>query len=99
MKVYSFTLLIIFQIIIIIFIVIKIYIKNSKNVLWTTSINPIKKEALIFTPSETLKYFYEPKPNSQEKINKWIPYSQGIVNTINSDSLVISTNSNQNITS
>lgn len=85
-KKYLFIALIVSQITIITFLGIKIY-KKSKNVMRTTSINPIKKDTLIFTPSETLKYFYEPKPNSQEKINEWIPYSQEIVNTINSDSL------------
>lgn len=33
-----------------------------------------------------LRYFYEPKPNSLEKPNPWVPYNQ-VKNTINSDRL------------
>jgi len=58
----------------------------EKNVLGVTSVNPIKKENLIFPPDAKLKYFYESKPNTEEKDQRgWLPYTATY--TINSDSL------------
>jgi hypothetical protein len=36
----------------------------ERNVLGAVSVNPIKKENLIFHSDAALKYYYEPKPNS-----------------------------------
>jgi hypothetical protein len=66
----------------VIYLVFSIYKKSSVNVI---SINPIKKSTLIFEPSEDLKYFYEPKPNTIERVNDWVPYKGTY--TINSDAL------------
>jgi len=58
----------------------------EKNVLGVTSINPIKKENLIFTPDTIVKYFYEPKPNSI--VDEQAPWTNDVAHyTINSDSL------------
>ena len=58
---------------------------NKKNTLGIYTVNPIKKESLVFVPTENLEYFYE--PNSKKEINTNEPYSQGVLYTINSDSL------------
>lgn len=58
-------------------------IKN-KRILGSSKINIIEKENIIFT-SDHFRYFYEPKPNTIEKVNEWVPY-KGIY-TINSDTL------------
>lgn len=76
--------LILFQLLIISYLTFQI-INKSKNILGAQNINPIKKENLIFPDVKDLKYFYEPKPNSIDKVNEWSPY-QGVY-TINSDSL------------
>jgi len=58
----------------------------EKNVLGAISINPIKKENLIFSPDAELKYFYEPKPNTKQNENPdWLSYTATY--SINGDSL------------
>ena len=72
------------QIAIVAFLVIRIF--NKKNVLGAVSVNPIKESSLDFPKNTQLKYFYEPKPNGKEVIEKkWLPYRA--INTINADSL------------
>lgn len=60
--------------------------KIEQNVKGVTSVNPIKKEDLIFSTDEEIQYFYEPKPNRviEEKPN-WLPYIATY--SINADSL------------
>lgn len=58
---------------------------NKKNALGTYTVNPIKKESLVFSPSENLKYFYEPKPGTQIIEEAWLP--EKAVYQINQDSL------------
>lgn len=77
-------ILIIIQIVIIALLAYIIY-KKRKNVLGVTSINPIKKESLIFPPDDALKYFYEPKPNIVEHTPEWLPFNA--IYTINGDAL------------
>lgn len=72
----------------IVFIIILIFniTQKNKNILGLTSINPIKKEAIVFTPTDKLKYFYEPKPNTTEADSAyWLIYKPEY--TINSDTL------------
>lgn len=59
-------------------------IYKRKQILGITSINPVNKDSIIYT-SKTLKYFYEPKPNTIEELNPWVPYMATY--TINSDGL------------
>jgi len=68
-------------IIVLVFIIYKKNISEIKRV----NVNPIKKESLVFAPTENLKYFYEPHP--EEEVNTNSPYSQGVLYTINSDFL------------
>ncbi len=85
MKKYLFVGLILLQIAVIGFLSIKIF-KQQKNILGKTSINTISKDSIVFSPTSSLKYFYEPQANSTEKVTKdWLPYEP--VYTINSDSL------------
>ncbi len=84
MKTLLFLLTIFVELFFLIFLGIKI-IQKQKNILGAVSINPIKKESVVFESSNNLKYFYEPKSNSIDKVNEWSPY-QGVY-TINSDSL------------
>lgn len=78
--------LICIELCVIIFFVIKIYSQKAYVLGQTTvSINPIKKEDLIF-PEAELKDFYEPKPNSiQESTEDWLEKKAHY--SINSDSL------------
>ncbi len=76
--------LIFFQLILISFLSYRVY-QKQKNILGVVSVDPIKKENLVFKPSDKFKYFYEPKPNNIEKVNEWVPYKGTY--TINSDSL------------
>jgi lysophospholipase L1-like esterase len=75
--------IILFQISIIIFLSYKIFLKKQR-VLGKAVINPIKKENIIQTDTK-LKYFYEPKPNTHEIVNEWVPYKATY--TINNDAL------------
>lgn len=72
----------------IVFIIILILniTQKSKNLPGFISINPIKKEIMAFTPTDKLKYFYKPKPNTTETDSAyWLTYKPEY--TINSDSL------------
>lgn len=80
-----FIALILAQIVIITYLLIQIYQKHQQ-ILGAWVLNPIQKETVDLAPSENLKYFYEPL-GSKQKINEWIPYSQGVTYNINSDSL------------
>lgn len=63
-----------------------IYIsKRQNNVLGKAIIAPINKKSVITNKQTDLKYFYEPKPNSIDRVNEWSPYKGKY--TINSDSL------------
>lgn len=60
--------------------------EKQKKVLGAVSVNPIKKETIVFNPQSKLKHFYEPKPNSTVKDTpSWLTYE--VTYTINSDSL------------
>lgn len=82
----AFLLLVSTQVIIIVFLLIKIFNK-SKNILGTIIYNPINKESTKVSQSDTLKFFFEPVANfdSKEKvvgfINRYSPYH------INADTL------------
>jgi lysophospholipase L1-like esterase len=63
------------QIVVIGFLSIKI-IQNKKNIFGESFVNTIPKNSIRFFSTDNLKYFYEPKPNSVQKIIKdWLPYS------------------------
>lgn len=62
MKKYLFIGLIIVQLIVILSLAKKI-LNYKKNILGQTSVNPITKKSIIISPLDSLKYFYEPKPN------------------------------------
>jgi lysophospholipase L1-like esterase len=77
--------LILIQIIISVFLVIKIY-KQKNDVLGETIYTPIYKKDIVYNPDSELKFFYEPKASTIEEAI--IPLSNSIVqNTINSDYL------------
>ena len=63
----------------------KIY--NKKKVLGTASVNVIDKKSIVLSPNRELRYFYEPKENSDAPFIKppYFPYPAKY--TINSDSL------------
>src|SRR3990167_10917222 len=80
-----FTGLIIAQMVVILFLSIRIT-QNKKNVLGETSVNTIPKNSIKLSPMNNLKYFYELKPNTVEEFNKdWLPNVPKY--TINADSL------------
>lgn len=76
--------LILLEILIIVFLGLNIY-KAKENVLSLMTINPIRRIDVVFNPAENLKYFYEPAPNTEERVNPWVPMKA--VYTINSDGL------------
>lgn len=76
-------LLICVQIAVITFLFLQIQHKNNNTL--GVSVNTIDSKTIKKTPSGGLKYFYEPKANSINKVNEWSLY-QGVY-TINSDSL------------
>jgi len=84
MNKYGIIFLVSAELIVIFVMGLKIFQKN-KNVLGTMSVYPIKKESLIFHPTDKLKYFYEPVPNSLEYSPDFLP-NKTIYN-INGDSL------------
>lgn len=85
MNKYLFTGLIFLQLAVIGFLSIKI-VQKQKNILGQTSVNTISKDSVVPFSTNDLKYFYEPKANSVQKIIKdWLPYQP--VYTINDDSL------------
>lgn len=75
--------LIFFQIFLIGIIGFQIY--HKKTSVLGVSVNPIKKEDIIFSPSSELKYFYEPKASSIVKDGDNTPNQA--THTINSDAL------------
>lgn len=81
-KIYFFILLFI-EIIIITYFAINII--NKKKLFSNIKFEPIKKDFILFNKYSDLKYFYEPRPNTIEKVNEWVPYKGTY--TINSDSL------------
>lgn len=83
MKSKVFILLTFVQVVAITFLFLQIQHKNSNTL--SVSVNTIDSKTIQKTPHEGLKYFYEPKSNSIDKVNEWSPY-QGVY-TINSDSL------------
>lgn len=60
-------------------------IHQKKNVQGIVSVNPISKEDTSLNEESNLRFFYEPKPNSIDPNNIWIPYKA--VYTINADTL------------
>lgn len=78
----AYILIVIIQILFIGFLVFTIL---KKYFLKKPAINPFKKEWLAFNQSNSLQYFYEPRPNTIDNVNDWVPY-KGIY-TINADSL------------
>lgn len=65
--------------------IVGIYTLRKKLLKKEMAVNPLKKSVLVFNQSDSLKYFYEPKPNTIDNVNDWVPY-KGIY-TINADSL------------
>ncbi len=84
---FIFLTLIAIQLVIIFFLTRQI-IQKSTNILGVKSVNPIKKENLIFSDykNSNLKYFFEPPPNFIEKVPDYITWSKARY-IINSDSL------------
>lgn len=68
--------LILLQVVVIAFLGYRIFQKGrQKNVLGAAAVTPLKKENLIFPKDGELKYYYEPKPNTTEAVEKsWLPY-------------------------
>lgn len=83
MKMKAFIAIICIQIITIVALYFQIQ-NTNKNILGT-SINTINLKAIKKTPTESYKYFYEPKANTIEEVNDWGPH-KGIY-TINNDGL------------
>ena len=79
-----FVVLITFELIIISILSIRLFLPKSD--FGCCKYFPTQKEHIIFNPTKALKYFYEPKPNTNE-VDKadWFPYET--IYTINSDSL------------
>jgi lysophospholipase L1-like esterase len=71
------------QLVFITFLGFKIY--KQKNIPGPIIINPIRTESVISSSGGMLKFFYEPKANTIDKVNEWIPIKATY--TINSDSL------------
>lgn len=68
-------------------VIIIYHIYQQKQVLGVISVNPIKKEDITFSPTGNLKYFYEPKANSEIKdnllgTNSVIHYNNDTLNAI-----------------
>lgn len=81
----SFIFLLIFlEILIALFLTIKI-INERRSVLGKFSVNPIKKSNLTFTATDNLKYFYEPEAGTTQHPSDWLPFKASY--SINSDSL------------
>lgn len=49
------------------------------------ALTPLNKQSVLSSQVGNLKSFYEPRPNSLDDVNPWLPYKA--TNTINSDSL------------
>jgi len=84
MKLIIFILLACFQLVVITLLGVKIY-GQTKTPDTQVKIVPIDKESITFNPNSELQFFYEPKANSTDIVNPWIPYKATY--TINSDSL------------
>ena len=83
MKSKVFILLICVQIVVITFLFFQIQYKSNNTL--GVSVNTIDSKTIKKTPRGGLKYFYEPKANTIEKVNEWGP-NKGTY-TINNDSL------------
>lgn len=71
----------------------RIYQGKTRNVLGAKSVTPIKRTNLVFIPSNTVKYYYEPLPNTVDiQQPTWLTYPAK--NTFNADSLHGQTNYN-----
>src|SRR5258708_4077794 len=92
MKKYILPILILFEIIFIPFIIIKIHQKRQK-VLSAESVNVLDKKDYTFSPSDQLKYFYEPKRNDIQilsaELTRKLGYPDGTIikTTINAHGL------------
>lgn len=63
-----------------------VYIKNKKGqVIGKATYNPISKDEIASNPHSSLKHYYEPKKDSVDNLNPWIPYKATY--TINNDTL------------
>lgn len=83
MKAKLFLTLTLLQLIIIVVLGLMIYKKSTTR---NISINPIKKDSLIFSSDgKQLEYFFEPKPNTIEHPADWLPFKASY--SINSDAL------------
>ena len=60
------------QLLTISFLTLNIF-RKSKNILGSQSINPIDKRDISLNSDSNLSYFYEPAPNSTQRINPWLP--------------------------
>lgn len=73
MKARLFFLAILFQISI---AAILLHIIHKKKAMQRTVLSPIRKETIEFDPSETFRFFYEPKPNTDEVVERdWLSYT------------------------
>jgi len=80
--------IVLFELVVVAFLGVNIYLRQSKVLGETVSINPINKEDLIFPEEGNLKYFYEPAPN--KIINNkpsWLPSDYSYTITTNTDNL------------
>lgn len=72
------------QLVVVVFLFLKI--KNKNNNILGVSVNVINSKSIQKTPTEELKHFFEPKPNTTETIQlEWL--SSNPKYTINNDSL------------
>lgn len=66
------------QLFIILILLLNILLKSNPDILGIRqSVYPIEAKDYNFPPSTSLKYFYEPKPNSQRTDSReWLPYKR-----------------------
>lgn len=76
-------IVVVLQMIVVGFLGYKLF-SNKESIQGKMVINPIKKENIIQL-DPILKYYYEPKPNTNEIVNDWVPYKATY--TINEDAL------------
>jgi len=80
--------IVLFELVVVAFLAVRIYLNQSKVLGETVSMNPINKDELIFSEEGNLKYFYERKPNSiDSKKQEWLPNNYDYEITINAESL------------
>lgn len=87
-KKHIFLWIVLFELVSIVFLAGKIYLDHSQVLGENVSINPIKKNDLIFPEEGNLKYYYEPKPNTNQTYKPdWSPVDYVYAATVNADGL------------